>query len=218
MTDSLLVSLTRHFVKIMQKSAQIICGLAVVFASAQAFAADEVRYFEKDGVTYQETRRVIRRPITDNRVEPREQTIYREKYSTDFQSSDRRYMAPVTEYQWQPEWVTPWNPFSSAYVTYRWVPVTRWVEKNETVRIPVTRRDVVPEKITTNVVVPTQRFVEDEYVTRVAVGSKPQNLPGLTDSSRDDGVARRSTLGGVHRLDNDPPRDGDWRPATSIRR
>ena len=183
-------------------------------------AADEVKYVEKDGVTYQETRRVIRRPILETKIEQREQTVYRDKYSTDFQQSDRKYMAPITEYRWEPQWVTPWNPFSAPYVTYRWVPVTKWVERNETVRIPVTRREVIPEKVTTNVPVTTQRFAEDEYVSRVAVSARPQTGSGaLGDPFDGDGsVARRDSIGGVRRLDSDPPREGDWRPAESIRR
>jgi hypothetical protein len=190
---------------------------AAVLAAGQS-VADDVKYVEKDGITYQETRRVIRRPIAETRLEQREQTIYRDKYSTDFQPSERRYLAPITEYQWQPEWVNPWNPFAAAYVTYRWVPVTRWVERSETVRIPITRKDVVPEKITTNVPVTTQRFAEDEYVTRVAVGSRPQSSPGSTSGDDDSVVASRNTLGGVRKLDSDPPRSGDWRAANSLRR
>ena len=183
-------------------------------------AADEVRYVEKDGVTYQETRRVIRRPIVETKIEQREQVVNRNKYTTDFQPSDRQYMAPVTEYRWEPHWVNPWNPFSAPYLTYRWAPVTKWVERHETVRIPITRREVIPEKITTNVPVTTQRYVEDEYVSRVAVRSQPGAAASGDPFSRESetSVARRDAIGGVRRLDNDPPRDGAWRPAESIRR
>lgn len=199
-------------------------GLLSASLLSGVVAADEVRYVEKDGVTYQETRRVVPRPVLETRMEPREQTIYRDKYSTDFHQSERKYMAPVTEYRWEPQWVTPWNPFSAPYVTYRWVPVTRWVERSETVRIPVTRREVVPEKITTNVPVTTQRIVEDEHISRVAVSAKPQGGASLRsldsdpfEREGDTGVASRNSIGG-RRLDSDPPREGDWRPAESIRR
>jgi hypothetical protein len=193
---------------------------------ASLAAADEVRYIEKDGVTYQETRRVIRRPIVETTMEQREQTIYRDKYSTDLQPTERRYVTPVTEYRWEPQWVNPWNPFSSPYVSYRWMPVTRWVERTEQVRIPVTRRETVPEKVTMSVPVTTQRYAEDEYVTRVAVSAKPQaGAPGPASSPtsdpfgrEDESVARRDTVGGVRRLESDPPRSGDWRPATDYRR
>lgn len=194
-----------------------------------AALADEVRYVEKDGVTYQETRRVIRRPIIETKLEQREQTVYRDKYSTNFQSTERRYLAPVTDYQWQPEWVNPWNPFASSYVVYRWVPVTRWVERTEQVRIPVTHRETVPQTVTVQVPVTTQRFAEDEYVSRVAVSAKPQaagpqpgepaRLNGESfDSSTQENVARRETIGGIRELKSDPPRYGQWRSATEYRR
>lgn len=191
---------------------------------ASLAVADEVRYVEKDGVTYQETRRVIRRPIVETKMEQREETIYRDKFTTNFHPTERRYLAPVTEYQWQPEWVNPWNPFASSYVAYRWVPVTRWVERTEQVRIPVTNRETVPEKVTVQVPVTTQRFAEDEYVSRVAISAKPQSgEPGRLnkdpfDSAAEESVARRDTVGGVRELKNDPPRYGEWRSATEYRR
>ena len=41
---------------------------------ASLAVADEVRYVEKDGVTYQETRRVIRRPIVETKIRSRRRT------------------------------------------------------------------------------------------------------------------------------------------------
>jgi hypothetical protein len=193
---------------------------------ASLAVADEVRYGKIDGVTYQETRRVIRRPIVETKIEQREQTVYRDKYTTDFHPTERRYLTPITEYRWEPQWVNPWNPFSSSYVAYRWMPVTRWVERTEQVRIPVTRRDTVPEKVTMNVPVTTQRFAEDEYVTRVAVsaepgGAEPARLnadPFEPAAQSPESVARRDTVGGIRELKSDPPRQGEWRAASEYRR
>jgi hypothetical protein len=193
---------------------------------ASLAVADEVRYVEKDGVTYQETRRVIRRPIVETTMQPREQTVYRDKYTTDFHPTERRYMTPITEYRWEPQWVNPWNPFSSPYVAYRWMPVTRWVERTEQVRIPVTRRETIPEKVTMNVPVTTQRFAEDEYVTRVAVSAKPRDAeparlngdPFESSAQPQESVARRESVGGIRQLKSDPPRYGEWRAASEYQR
>jgi hypothetical protein len=195
--------------------------LAASLLAGNTIVAQEVKYVEKDGVTYQETRRVIPRPVLETKMEQQERVIYRDKYSTDFQQSERRYMAPITEYRWEPQWVTPWNPFAAPYVTYRWMPTTRWVERNETVTIPHTRREVVPEKITSNVPVTRQRFVDETHVSSVPIGIKSQTGSGsVTDPFYgDSGVARRESVGGVRRYENDPPSVGDWRPAAeSIRR
>jgi hypothetical protein len=188
---------------------------------AATASAQEVKYVEgKDGVTYQETRRVVRRPIWETRMESREQTVYKQNYRTDYVPTQRNYMVPITEYRWEPEWVGRWNPFATPYVTYRWKPVTRWEPRSDTVQVPVTRQEVVPEKVTTQVPVTTPRYAEDEYISRVAVSAKPQGSSGSSSDpfNRDSGVAGRDTVGGLQRLD-DTSRDGDtWRPAQSLRR
>lgn len=199
-----------------------VSGFLGVSLLAVAGLAQEVRYVEENGVTYQETRRVVPRAITETKIVPREQVVYRDKYTTDLQPSERRYMLPITEYRWEPQWVNRWNPFSAPYVTYRWMPVTRWEPRSETVKIPVTRREVVPEKITVNVPVTSQRFVEDVHSSRVAISAASQGVTSPSsdpfDRGGESGVARRETIGGVRRLDSDPPREGDWRPAEAVRR
>jgi hypothetical protein len=180
--------------------------------------AQEVKYEEENGVTYKVTRHVVPRPVLETRVEQKEQLVYRDNYTTEMQPSERRYMVPITEYRWEPEWVNRWNPFAESYVTYRWKPVTRWEEKTESIRIPYTRRETVPQKVTTNVPVTTQRYVNAEYFSREPVSAKPPGPASSTLSGEgDESVARRSAFGS-RRYDSDPPREGEWRPAESIRR
>lgn len=194
----------------------------MLIAAASASRADEVTYEEKDGIKYQVTRRVISRPIVETRMEQKEQTVPCQKYTTNYEAKEQRYMAPVTEYQWQPEWITPWNPFSAPYVTYRWVPTTRWVEKTQTVNVPVVRTEVEHKKYTVNVPVQTQRVAQEEYISRVAIGTTSQSQQGtLAQPSSDpfardadSSVARREPIGGVHKMESDPPR-GSWRAAGS---
>ena len=159
-------------------------------------AADEVRYFEKDGVTYRETRRVVRRPVVETRLESREQTVYREQLRTEVQETQRTYHTPVTEYQWATRMRGRWNPFIQPYYTQELVPTMRWEARQDVVRVPVSRRELVPEKRTVQVPVTTQRVAEEEVITRVAVSSTPAGA-----------------LGGVARLENDPPRHGASVPA-----
>jgi hypothetical protein len=207
--------------------------------------ADEVRYFEKDGVTYRETREVVRRPITQTRLEQRERTVYRDQFTTDMRSQERTYQAPVTEYQWVPTWQRSWNVFVAPSLVYRYVPVTRWEARTEFVRIPVTRRELIPEKRQEQVPVTTQRCVEDVRITQVAIGVRAGGgaLPaGTTPEAAGSGsssvtvgrptpaaassdpfapaaatsMARRDVVGGVSKLESDPPREGsNWRSADS---
>src|SRR5689334_23285582 len=120
---------------------QGLAALVVVPVLAATWAvADEVRYFEKDGITYQETRRVVQRPVVETRLESREQTVYREQIKTELRDSSRVVQVPVTEYKLQMCMVDRWNPFVQPSYVYKYVPVTRWEMRQETVRTPITQR------------------------------------------------------------------------------
>jgi hypothetical protein len=199
--------------------AKTLALLPATLLLATVAAAQEVKYVEENGVTYKETRHVIKRTLPETRVEQQERVVYRDRYTTDLVPSERRYMAPVTEYRWEPQWVTPWNPFAAPYVTYRWVPVTKWVEKTELVKIPQSRHEQVPEKITLNVPVTSHKSAEEVYYSRVPISVKPSTTPGPASPATgegDESVARRNTFS--RRYDDNPPREGDWRPAASITR
>ncbi len=154
-----------------RKITAAVCGAACWLGSLFATAtADEVNYEVKDGVRYQVTRRVVQRPITETRYEQREYTTYRERYTTNMQETQRTYQVPVTQQQWVPGYQRTWNIFAPPVLSYRLMPVTRWETRTETVRIPTTKRDFIPEKAVQQVPITSQRIVEDEIVSRVAVG------------------------------------------------
>jgi len=171
---------------------------AIGLVSHNVSTADEVRYYEKDGVTYKETRRVVREPISETRLEQKQQTVYREQYRTEMKDSQRTVYQPVTEYRWQAYLHGRWNPLVQPYWAYRLVPSTRWVARQETVRMPVTQRELVPETRTVQVPITTQRVAEREIIERVAVSASPSGAQ-TAQSGR--------PLGGVARLESDPPRD-----------
>ena len=194
--------------------------LALAFGSLPA-RADDVRYYEQGGTTYRETRQTVRHPIVETRMEDRESTVYRDTYSTVLQDTPRTFPVAVTEYHWVPVWRRSWNPFAPPYLTYEMVPQTRWETHSDTVKTSVTQHQVVPEKITYQVPVTTQRYVDSPIVSRVAVSSAP---PGATIASSptsapaggssapggsSSDVANRTAIGGVMKLDSDPPRGGN---------
>ena len=172
--------------------------------------ADEVTYFEKDGIRYQKIRQVVQRPITELRYEQRESTAYRERYTTDMQESHRTYQVPVTEQQWVPGYQRTWNLFAPPVLSYRLLPVTRWETRSETVRIPITKREVYPERQTQQVPVYNTRYAEEETVRHVAIGTVANGTPSVA----------RSEAPGSTKLENDPPREGstDWRGGLELRR
>lgn len=178
--------------------ALVAVSLLVLLAIGLA-SADEVRYYVKDGITYQETRRVVQRPVVETKYEQREQIFYREQYKTNMQQSYQTVQVPVTEYRTVACLQNRWNPFAQPYYTYRTVPTQRMEVRQQVVQLPVTTRELVPEKRIVQIPVTSQRMAEEEQITRVAVSAAP---PGTA-------VYGQSTItgpiGGVARLDGPSP-------------
>lgn len=157
------------------------------------------RYFEKDGVTYRETRQVVQRPVTTTRYETRQTTVYRPQYRTELRDTYRAYQVPVTEYQWVTRMRGRWNPFVRPYLSHELVPVTRWECRSEVQQVPVTAAEWVPETRTVQVPVTTQRMAQEEVIRRVVVDGRP---------------SRGQAVGGIAQLEGDPPRQSTgWRAA-----
>lgn len=194
----------------MKRAKWIAGALALGALIAPRSRADEVTYFEKDGIRYQKIRQVNQRPINELRYEQRESTAYRERYTTDMQESQRTYQVPVTEQQWVPGYQRTWNLFAPPVLSYRLMPVTRWETRTETVRIPVTKREVIPEKQVQQVPVWNTRLAEEETVRHVAIGTVANGTPSVA----------RSEAAGSTKLEDDPPREGstDWRSGLELRR
>ena len=120
-------------------------------------------------------------------------TYYRERYTTDLQDVTRTYQVPVTQYVYEPYLSNRWNPFAQPTLNYRMVPKTSWETKVETVKIPVSRRDVVPETVTQQVPVTTHKVAEDKVVSRVAVGTTSSTAGTLAANPSSRPAALRST-------------------------
>lgn len=180
------------------------CWLVVGLLSAGSLRADDYKVDEReeDGIKYRVTTQVVQRPITETRYEPREVTTYRERYTTDMQEVQRTYQVPVTQQQWVPGYQRTWNVFAPPVLSYRLMPVTRWETRSETVRIPVTKRELVPEKLVQQVPVTSTRLAQEEHVHRVPVGHAQAAGGGRTLTA-----SRNDSAGGT-RLESDPPRSG----------
>jgi len=171
-------------------------------------AKAQSRYAADERGTYRETTQRIRRPVSELHYEDRQQTFYCEKVSTHTRETQRSYYFLTTEYHWEPRWHGVWNPFRQATLAYHWIPRTRWELRSETVQVPVTTRQLVPEQRTVRVPVSTLRIVEEERVTRVPVQLSPGQRVngGQTSTIRQDTTSL--AVGGISRMENDPPRLG----------
>lgn len=209
-------------------------GLAVLACvGAAAAAADETRFYEENGVTYRETRRKVARPVAETRWEDQPRTVYREKVTCDCIDVPRSYYVQVSDWQWESYIANRWNPFAQPYVAQRLVPRTRWELRSDTVRVPNPRRELTSELVTVRVPTTTTRLVEEEYISRVAVSVRPtasspssqlasgQPTPAAPPAGPGMASAMANSIGGVARLDSDPPRAGSsdaWRPLSPVRR
>jgi hypothetical protein len=174
--------------------------LTLAGLSTSGLWAQEVREYEDNGIRYRETTQVIQRLIPETRYEQRENTVYRERYTTDMQESVRRYQVPVTEQQWVLGYQRTWNIFRPPTPSYRLLPVTRWVTRTETVRIPVTKRDYVPEHQVQQVPITNTRLAEERIVRRVPIGTVNNGTAV---------VARKQSIGGTS-MEADPPRESTF--------
>lgn len=205
-------------------SRPLVAALVASLLGVGSVGADEVRYYQKDGVTYCETRRIVQERIPQSRMEERVETVYRDKLTTEMRQTTRMYRTPVTEYRWEAFWVRSWNPLARPCVAYRYVPRTHWETRTEAVEVPVTARRVVPETRTVRRPVAGWRTVEREVVSCVPVGGSGVPVGGSLAARprtpvEHPALARQGEVGGISRLglDGHPPRYGTgiaWRAST----
>jgi hypothetical protein len=197
--------------------------LGLMACSRAVFAqADETRYVQINGITYCETYRTVQRTINETAYQQTTQTVYKEQLDSEVRDVTRTYLCPVTTYRAETEMVGKWNFFIEPYYETHWVAETQWVPRNEVVKMPVTCRKVVPE--TRNVQVPVLKpkiVTEKVLIRREAVPSvsttpvnsngpiprpTPQSIP-TTTIDRFQPLQPGEPIGGIARLNQDPPRN-----------
>lgn len=194
--------------------ALLVSYLAATSASAAA-AADDIRYYQQNGVTYRETRTVIKQPVNDVQYRDLQKTFYRDRYTTEMRDVVRNSYVPVTRHAWQPRWHGQWNILQGPHLAYHLVPYTNWELRQQTIQVPTTRREVVPEMRTVRVPQTNLRHEDRVEVPHGPVGttaphasSKTAQPPANVFRRPTQNVDQREVYGGVARLEDDPPRYG----------
>lgn len=162
--------------------------LLVVASLMSNLRGEETWYETKDGVTYQVTRRVEKKPVAETRTEYRTETVYSTEYETEIRETTRNVWVPTTRFVYQPRWHQWWNPFVEPYMTYEPRPVTQWELRTQTVREPVTRRRQIPLAKIVPVQTRELGFVDKPYEERIVVNSAPvdeRNAPGVRYAQRE---------------------------------
>jgi len=190
-------------------------------------AANEVRYYEQDGITYRETRQVVERPAYQTEMRPSTRTVYRQEQVTEVRETTRTWWSPVTEHGYEAVWVGRWNPLVQPYLAYRPTTRLRWEARTETIEQPVTLSRWVPQTETSETAVTVRRMVPEEIISRVAVSGSGVSAPSTATAAVPAPTGALApvprpmptagSVGGVARLDNDPPRRGantNWRPSS----
>jgi hypothetical protein len=143
--------------------------LAVALASAPALAQAQTREVDVGGTRYVETTREVPRTILRTEWDEQQQTVYHERYDTQWHTNYRTYMTPITEYRQELYLANRWNPFGAPFWTYRYVPVTRWEARQEPYQVPIAQRTMVPHQQTVRIPRTVAQTVTDQYITRVAL-------------------------------------------------
>ena len=159
-------------------------ALAWTVACAPSAFGQTVREFEENGIRYLETKQVVQRPIPKTEWREQQQTVYHERYDTQWQTNYRTYLTPVTEYRQE---------------LYRYVPVTRWETRQEPYSVPIAQRSWVPEQQTVRVPQTTMQVATEEFVTKRAIGPAGGAAPAA--ASPPAAIARRNVVGGIQKLD-----------------
>jgi hypothetical protein len=162
--------------------------------STEALA--QVTYEESNGVRFQVTRTPKSIPVTEMRTEQHKTFV--PQTTTQYQSYQQTYVAPVTQYQWVARQRGAWNPFGRPYWVNELQPVTTWQASQGTVQVPTTRTDWVENNVTRQVPITTYQTVMAE--TRDPVG--------IAAPSGGTAIASRPTTYGGTQMTSDPPRTG----------
>lgn len=121
--------------------------LVMLCGTSHQVGAQQLRYFERNGITYRE---VLGSPavaqIPQSVACP--PLVYRPQFYFETHQVLRSYWVPVTEYRWETRWVNWWNPFAEPYQELRYVPVIRWEYRTEIAEMPVTCQRWVAEPAT----------------------------------------------------------------------
>ena len=165
----------------------------VALVALTTIATAETRVYERDGVTYREDRRIVRKPVSEIQYQQHPETVTREVISPRIENTYQTVHLPVTEYRLEAKWVGRWNPFVQPYMVSQWKPRTRWephVQTTPTVRY---ERQWLTETRQRQVPVLVRRMEETEVVATTAV----PNLSGGTDSSSPSHIARQTAISSV---------------------
>jgi hypothetical protein len=181
-------------------------GALALTLAAGVFAdnarSDNVREYDENGLRYRETTRIVQRPVYETTIKEEKREVVRSTPVTTQQPSTRTVYIPITEYKPQPVLQGRWNPFIEPYYEYRYVPVTRWETRQETVNIPTVRYENKTETQTVQVPVTTMRLANEEYVRREIIGRALGDAPAGGAAAS---TASRSGIGGIS-LKDPPPR------------
>lgn len=171
--------------------------------AAPALADDVKTVTDANGQTWREVHRTIQQPVTETQCLERQRLVYQESCDVQMCDTTRTYTVPVTEYRWESYWKGRYNPFVQPYLAQRLVPYTRWETRTETVKVPVTRRQVVPVTQTIKVPYTTQRVENhDVVVSRQLIGPSTTALAASPPAPQ---------IGGVQKFSPDnrqPPKAG----------
>lgn len=168
----------------------LVIGLTLVVATWSS-AAEEVRYYEENGITYRETRAVarepVRTPVATQPAKPAAVPLARPAAQPQATTQQREFLrtcyVPTTYYVAENYWVGLWNPFDEPYIETRYRPVTFYRAQTQRVTLPVAV--CAPQTQVACAAVPQTEC--RQTVSRVAVATGPGDVAGASQLARTSG-------------------------------
>lgn len=147
-----------------------VAGWTALLVVLQVVSGQDRRLVERDGLMYEEYTTTVRQPIAETQLVSQQQTVYEPKLITELRNVPVTRWQLVTTNQWQERVENPLGIRGPRQTVGQWAPTTRWEQRTEYVRQPVTYRASVPEIRTVQLPMRTMRFVEKQETQRVLVG------------------------------------------------
>ncbi len=184
-----------------------------VGGSVSSGFAQTSQYVEQDGVTYLETRRMVKKPVSEFKTINQQETVYRWKPEMHTETRQQTVYVPVVQQQWSRNVDNWWNPLAEPRVTFRQVPVTYWVPQVRKYEVPVTRYAYQAETNTVARKVRVLQMVPTEVVSRVAVNQSAPTTRSIARPSAPPvapaaAIATRPRYGGIQRIDSSSAHHG----------
>ena len=128
----------------------------------------------RTGRLYRQYWQTVSTPTTQWHPKAIKETVYEPQYITTSFPSQQTVFVPQTKQVLHQKVVGKWNPFRQTAVQYKYLPVTSWVPRTQTVNVPVTSQRWAAREATTYRWEPQTKLVQQKQLVSTEVPQSNQ--------------------------------------------